>query len=54
LARVSRSGFYDWLKAADTRQQREDEDGLDIALIREIFLQKHEKVGALQKNDTGK
>jgi len=48
LAGVSKSGYYDWLKAETKRQQREEEDELDIELIRLIFKEKHGKVGALQ------
>ncbi|WP_318506702.1 IS3 family transposase [Bacillus sp. T3] len=48
LAGVSRSGYYDWLKAAPLRAQRDEQDELDIELIQEIFISKKEKVGALQ------
>jgi len=48
LAGVSRSGYYDWLKAAPIRAQRDEQDELDIELIQEIFISKREKVGALQ------
>lgn len=48
LAGVSRSGYYDWMKAAHLRAQRDEQDELDIELIREIFISKKEKVGALQ------
>jgi predicted RNase H-like nuclease (RuvC/YqgF family) len=48
LAGVSRSGYYDWLKAATYRELREEQDELDIELIRNIFISKKEKVGALQ------
>ncbi|MDK7669562.1 IS3 family transposase, partial [Cytobacillus oceanisediminis] len=48
LAGVSRSGYYDWLKAAQLRAQRDEKDQLDIELIREIFISKKEKVGVLQ------
>ncbi|MBK5443126.1 MULTISPECIES: IS3 family transposase [unclassified Peribacillus] len=48
LAGVSRSGYYDWLKAAPYRELREEQDELDIELIRNIFISKKEKVGALQ------
>lgn len=48
LAGVSCSGFYDWLKAATSREIRNDQDELDIELIRTIFISKKEKVGALQ------
>jgi putative transposase len=36
------------LKAAPLRAQRDEQDELDIELIREIFISKKEKVGALQ------
>ncbi len=48
LANVSRSGYYAWLQATDTRQKREESDELEIELIKWIFDQKNEKVGALQ------
>lgn len=48
MAGVSRSGYYDWLKAAPYRELREEQDELDIELIRNIFISKKEKVGALQ------
>ncbi|WP_422121623.1 IS3 family transposase [Peribacillus frigoritolerans] len=48
LAGVSRSGYYDWLKAAPTLELREKQDDLDIELIKNIFPSKKEKVGALQ------
>jgi transposase InsO family protein len=48
LAGVSRSGYYDWLKSALSRELREEKDELDIELIRHIFKSKKEKVGALQ------
>ncbi|WP_286168017.1 IS3 family transposase [Bacillus sp. 22-7] len=48
LAGVSRSGYYDWLKAASIRAQRDEQDELDIKLVQEIFLSKKEKAGALQ------
>jgi hypothetical protein len=48
LACVSRSGYYDWLKAASSRELREEKDELDIELIKHIFINKKEKVFALQ------
>ncbi|MEQ2529738.1 IS3 family transposase [Robertmurraya yapensis] len=48
LAGVSRSGYYDWLKAAPIRARRDEQDEMDVELIREIFISKKEKVGALQ------
>jgi putative transposase len=48
LAGVSRSGYYEWLKASETRESRLEQDEADIALIKEIFNRKNEKVGALQ------
>ena len=48
LAGVSRSGYYEWFKAAKTRKNRYKQDEEDIALIKEIFFKKREKVGALQ------
>ncbi|WMT28874.1 IS3 family transposase [Bacillus aerius] len=48
LAGVSRSGYYDWMKAAPLRAKRDEQDELDVELIRKIFISKREKVGALQ------
>ena len=48
LAGVSRNGYYEWLKASKTREDRYKQDEEDIALIKEIFYKKGEKVGALQ------
>ncbi|MCS0674486.1 IS3 family transposase [Cytobacillus firmus] len=48
LTGVSRSGYYDWLKAAQLRAQSDKQDELDIELIREVFKSKKELVGALQ------
>lgn len=48
LAGVSRSGYYEWLRATNTRQSRHKQDEEDIVLIKEIFYKKKEKVGALQ------
>lgn len=48
LAGVSRSGYYEWLKASDYRKSRHEKDEEDIALIKDIFYKKKEKVGALQ------
>ena len=45
---MSRSGYYAWLKAATIRQGKDEQDELDVKLIRFIFQQKKEKVGALQ------
>ncbi|WP_174735238.1 IS3 family transposase, partial [Mesobacillus harenae] len=41
-------GYYDWLKAATSREDRLEQDEQDIKLIREIFNGKNGKVGALQ------
>ncbi|MFP3508363.1 hypothetical protein SB775_01610 [Peribacillus sp. SIMBA_075] len=48
LAGVSRSGYNEWLKAAPTRKLREEQDDLDIKLIKNILLSKKEKAGTLQ------
>jgi len=48
LARVSRSGYYVWLKAAGIRKSRLEQDEKDILLLKEIFYKKNQKVGALQ------
>lgn len=48
LAEVSRSGYYDWLKAASSRERREENDELDAELIIRIFKEHKGKLGALQ------
>ena len=48
LADVSKSGYYEWLKAAGHRQKRKEQDEKDIILIKEIFNKKNQKAGALQ------
>ncbi|GAA3718251.1 hypothetical protein GCM10022378_05630 [Salinicoccus jeotgali] len=55
---VSRSGYYAWLKSKPQRQMRGQKDEKDIEMIRFIFTQNQEKVGALQikmelENDYG-
>jgi putative transposase len=47
LAGVSRGGYYEWLKASETRESRLKQDEDDVALIKEFFYKKNEKVGAL-------
>lgn len=37
VAGVSRSGFYAWINAAPARQEREDNDKADFALILEAY-----------------
>ena len=37
LAKVSRSGYYEWLKAEETRELREAQDRADFALILEAY-----------------
>lgn len=48
LAGVSRSGYYEWLKADSKRKDREKQDQEDVVQIRKIFYKKSQKVGALQ------
>lgn len=48
LAGVSRSGYYDWLRAASKRAKRDEQDEADIVLIKGIFENKDGKAGALQ------
>ncbi|MFB5663726.1 IS3 family transposase [Alteribacillus sp. HJP-4] len=48
MANVSRSGYYNWLKAEDTRQKRERKDEADYEIIKKVYDQRHGKVGALQ------
>lgn len=46
IAGVSRSGYYSWLKAADTRDQREEQDKKDFALILEAYKHRGYSKGA--------
>ncbi|MCA1024450.1 IS3 family transposase [Halobacillus litoralis] len=55
---VSRSGYYAWIHKESDRQVRDEKDEKDIEIIRSIFTQNQEKVGALQikmilENDYG-
>lgn len=45
VADVSRSGYYRWLGAADSRLQREKVDYEQHLLIKDIFVKKHRKAG---------
>ncbi|MCA0172580.1 IS3 family transposase [Bacillus sp. RAR_GA_16] len=45
---VSRSGYYAWLKCRTKREWKNTKDEQDVTLIRTIFQQEDEKVGALQ------
>lgn len=47
LAGVSRSGYYRWLKAESSRQEREYADEKDYALIQQHFTSLKRKAGAL-------
>lgn len=47
LLKVSRSGYYRWLSAEETRQQREYNDERDALLIQEHFDDLRGKAGAL-------
>lgn len=47
LAKVSISGYYRWLSAEDTRQQREESDERDLLLIKAHFDRLNGKAGAL-------
>ena len=46
IAGVSRSGYYSWLKAAPYRQQREEKDNADFALVKEAYTFRGYKKGA--------
>lgn len=45
---MSRSGYYAWLKVLALRKEREKKDKDDVQLIRFIFEEHNQKVGALQ------
>jgi putative transposase len=45
IADVSPSGYYRWLRCADTRLEREKADYEQHLLIKEIFLKKHGRAG---------
>ncbi|MDT8976363.1 IS3 family transposase [Paenibacillus sp. chi10] len=47
LAKVSVSGYYRWLSAEDTRQQKEEADERDLLLIKTHFDRLNGKAGAL-------
>jgi transposase InsO family protein len=47
LADVSRSGYYNWLKAEDARQKRAQKDEADYEIIKKVYTQRKGKVGAL-------
>ena len=46
IAGVSRSGYYAWLDAAPLRQQREESDSKDFALVKEDYEFRGYKKGA--------
>ena len=46
IAGVSRSGYYAWLDAAPLRQQREESDSKDYALVKEAYEFRGYKKGA--------
>ena len=46
IAGVSRSGYYAWLDAAPLRQQREESDSKDFALVKEAYEFRGYKKGA--------
>lgn len=46
IAGVSRSGYYRWLAAADTRQKREANDQADFKLILEVYQHRGYSKGA--------
>ena len=46
LAGVSRSGYYRWVSAADTREAREEHDRKDFALILQAYNQRGYSKGA--------
>lgn len=48
IAKVSRSGYYNWLNAEDARQKRERKDEADYETIKKVFDKHQGKVGALQ------
>ena len=46
IAGVSRSGYYAWLDAAPARQQREESDSTDFALVKQAYEYRGYKKGA--------
>ena len=46
IAGVSRSGYYAWLDAAPLRQNREETDSLDFALVKQAYEFRGYKKGA--------
>ena len=46
IAGVSRSGYYAWLDAAPLRQQREESDSRDFALVKKAYEFRGYKKGA--------
>ena len=46
IAGVSRSGYYAWLDAEPLRQQREESDSLDFALVKEAYEFRSYRKGA--------
>lgn len=48
VAGVSRSGYYNWLKAEGVRQKRERKDEADYEIIKKVYSRCKGKVGALQ------
>jgi transposase InsO family protein len=45
IANVSRSGYYAWCKAAQTRAIRDERDYQDYEMIAEVFYKKKQKAG---------
>jgi putative transposase len=46
-AKVSASGYYRWIKAADIRRNRDEVDKRDVVLIKKHFAISKQKAGAL-------
>ncbi|MCR8851150.1 IS3 family transposase, partial [Rossellomorea sp. SC111] len=47
VGKVSKSGYYAWLRSESARQIREESDEQEVQLIKEIFRLKKEKAGIL-------
>ncbi|WP_139376851.1 IS3 family transposase [Halobacillus salinus] len=47
VARVSRSGYYNWLNSEDARRTQERNDEADYEILKKVFDRRQGKIGAL-------